>query len=406
MSSIVQPSLLGRINERQILRTIQQMGPLSRADLARSGGISAPTASKAVESLLRAGLLEEADCSESQRGRPAKLLRLPNRSAQVLGLVVDAGRCHLVAAGLDGRTVHDDGAFATAGTYEELVDEVCRRVLELRRRSQMSYLGLGLCMPGLIDHRRHTGLLSPNLPLTNDRPLADDLAARLNLPCVMLQESHALCLAELRYGAARGLTDFAMMDLGVGIGLGVMSGGRLLTGVGGFAGEVGHITLAPDGVLCGCGNVGCFETVASVSALERAVSSRLGRLVTLDEMLVMDAEVLSEARAEMLGVARYAGIGVAAVINLFNPSTLFIHSRMFDVPGDLFSEMCREAERRSLRPSFLDCRIVKARGSKRQGAVAGIIEHLISRVVPASMDSASIPGFSPWSGTVAAARAK
>src|SRR5258708_10817132 len=104
--------------------------------------------------------------------------------------------------------------------------------------------------------------------MTDGRSPAQDLAARLGVECNVLQESHALCLAERHYGLAKGLDDFAMLDVGTGVGLGVMSGGRLLTGHSGLAGELGHITAVADGGRrCGCGNHRCLGTVASDSAL-------------------------------------------------------------------------------------------------------------------------------------------
>src|SRR5690242_4794091 len=101
-TSPVHPTLLSRISERQVLRTLQADGPLSRAEVARHSGLSAPTASKAIESLLRSGFLEEEEAPEAMRGRPAKRLRLATETAQVLGFVIDAGNCRVVSAGLDG----------------------------------------------------------------------------------------------------------------------------------------------------------------------------------------------------------------------------------------------------------------------------------------------------------------
>src|SRR5947209_3418866 len=121
--SLIQPTLLSKINERQVLRTLQDRGPLSRAELARHSGISAPTASKAVESLLRAGLVEEGEAPGLRRGRPARRLRLACETAQVLGLVIDAEQCRMVAAGLDGR-LNDTRAvqFPTPSTYADLIE--------------------------------------------------------------------------------------------------------------------------------------------------------------------------------------------------------------------------------------------------------------------------------------------
>ena len=106
----IRPALVGKLNERQVLRLIRSRGPLSRAEVARESGLSAPTVSKAVASLLKAGLLEEADAVGLARGRPAPRLRLATESAQVLGIAVDAAHCEVVSAGFDG-VLHDDTRF-------------------------------------------------------------------------------------------------------------------------------------------------------------------------------------------------------------------------------------------------------------------------------------------------------
>lgn len=383
-SSRIQPSLLGKINEQQVLRVIQERGPSSRAEVARQSGISAPTVSKAVASLLRSGLLEEVEVPELTGGRPARKLRLAAERSQVLGLVIDAGHCWVVATGLDGG-LHPDRMrrVETPGTYEALLDALIAAVRALMDRPGVRTLGLGISMPGLIDYRRGRGVLSPNLPVTNGRTPGRDLAERLGLDCVLLQESHALCLAERYYGSARGLDDFAMLDVSTGVGMGVMSGGRLLRGHSGFAGEIGHITVDPEGRPCGCGNRGCLETVASDTSFAERISWRIGQRVDIDEAirLVRSGEVA--AGAEIGDLARFMAIGLAAVINIFNPATLFVYGRVFKADEALFPLVLEETARRALRPSFAECRIVQARGSKRQGAIAGIIQHLTESLAPA-----------------------
>ena len=116
----IQPGLLGRINEWRVLRAIQRNGALSRAELARATSITAPTASKAVEALIREGWLIEEDDADIRRGRPAKKLRVPSQGAQVLGVVIDRPQCRLVTAGLDG-ALRDETRFATPATYQELL---------------------------------------------------------------------------------------------------------------------------------------------------------------------------------------------------------------------------------------------------------------------------------------------
>ena len=203
----------------------------------------------------------------------------------------------------------------------------------------------------------------------------------------MIREKNWLCMAEKTYGAAKGLDDFAMLDISDGLGLGVMSGGRLLVGRSGLAGEMGHMTLVPDGLPCGCGNRGCLETVATDTALAKRVSARLGHAVDIDEVLRLTASAELDPTPELTPTLEYLAIGLAAVINIFNPSTLFIYGRFLDISPTLFSQLIEFTGRRALAPSFADCQIIRARGSKRQGAVAAFIHHTTSARGPALSQS-------------------
>jgi N-acetylglucosamine repressor len=378
----IRPAVVGKLNERQVLRLLQRRGPLSRAEVARQSGLSAPTVSKAVGSLLRSGLLEEVEAPELARGRPAPKLRLAT-TAQVIGIAIDAGHCEVAAAGLTGEEYEPVCSVSTRATYPELVSALEAASLELMRRPGVKTLGLGVSLPGLVDDRRGRGVLSPNVPVTNGHAPAADLAERLGMPGVLLQESHALCLAERDHGLAKGLDDFAVLDVSTGIGLGVMLGGRLLKGHSGLAGEIGHVTaVAEGGRRCGCGNTGCLETVASDTALAHHASRKLGRTVSVDEVIELARSGTVDLSAELDAMAGYLAVGVAAVINLFNPAVVFIHSPLFDVDATLLSRVVEQAGRRALPPSLAECRILRAEGTKRQGAVAGIIQHVMDAVAP------------------------
>ena len=379
----VRPALVGKLNERQVLRVLQDRGPLSRAEVARESGLSPPTVSKAVASLLRGGLLEEADAPEAARGRPAPKLRLATASAQVLGIAIDAGHCEVMAAGLDGEPQPDVTAVPTPATYPALLDALEAAARERMARPGVATLGVGLSLPGLVDYRKGCGVLSPNVPMTDGHTPARDLAARLGMPCVLLQELHALCLAERHYGLAKGLDDFAVLDVGTGVGMAVMTGGRLLAGHSGLAGELGHVTVVPDGGRpCGCGNRGCLETVASDTALAARAAEKLGRAVSVDEVIDLLRAGKVDLSAELAEAVKYLAVGVAAVVNLFNPAALFVHSRLSEVDPGLFAAVAAGAGRRALPPSFALCRVSPGRGSQRQGAVAGAIQHLTDAVAP------------------------
>ncbi len=342
IASSSQHAYLAKINERQVLRVIRDHGPSSRADVVRYSGLSAPTVSKAVASLLKAGFLEELEGTTPVIGRPAMKLRLATESAQVLGVVIDIGRCCVVATGLDGELREERMRWVeTLGSYSDLIDALVEHARALMARPGVRTLGVGVTVPGLIDHRRGLDILSPNVHVIDGRSPGRDLGQRLGLECVMVQDQDALCLAERHFGRARGLDDFAILDVSSGVGLGVMTGGRLVRGHSGFAGEIGHITVSLEGRPCGCGNRGCLETVASDTALASRVSERLGRPVDIDEVtrLVRSGELGLEEDCQE--VIRYLAIGLATVINIFNPSTLFIHGHLFDADDRLFGACWR-----------------------------------------------------------------
>ena len=364
---------------------------MSRAEVARSCGLSAPAVSRAVGVLLRSGLVEETAESRPTGGRPAIQLRLARKTAQVIGVAVDADLCHVAAASLDGAMHGPPLELPTPATYDALIGQLVALTRRLARPG-ISTLGVGLSLPGLLDYRAGKAVLSPNTPITDGHYPARDLGNALGLTCVLLQESHALCLAEQFHGLARGLGDFAMLDIHTGVGLGVVSGGRLLTGHSGLAGELGHITVVPDGRRCGCGNTGCLETVASDASLAWRVSRRLERNVDIDEVIALARAKSIDLRADLDDVCKYLSIGIAAVVNLFNPSRLFVHGRLFDADAGLFDRMVERAASRCLRPTFADCRVVRATGQKYQGAVAGIIQHLTRNFAPA-LENATL-GFS------------
>jgi N-acetylglucosamine repressor len=282
----------------------------------------------------------------------------------------------VVWAGLDG--CYDEAhvrSFDTPAGYAELVQQfvgACRLVMQER---QTPVLGLGISMPGLLDRSRRT-VVSPNLHQTDGQRLGADLGGRLGLETAILQESHALCLAEQTHGAARGVADFAMLDISEGLGVGLVNGGRIITGHNGLAGELGHITVELHGRRCGCGNHGCLETVATDTALARAVGERLGQRLSLEEIIPLVQAAQLSVDAEVGAVLEYLAVGVAAVVNVFNPSLVTVYGRLFDLGPGLFERLLGLTRLRTLAPSMADCTIIRARGSKRLGAVAGIIHRL------------------------------
>src|SRR6185436_15728089 len=149
-----------------------------------------------------------------------------------------------------------------------------------------------------------------------------------------------------------------------------------------MAGELGHVTVDLNGLKCGCGNHGCLETVATDAAFARAVSQRAGRRMEVEEIVRLAREGKIDVTAELEKTLDYLAVGIAAVVNIFNPEAVLVCSRMLDVGDDVFDRLKEKVASRALKPLMAGCRILRAEGNIRQGAIAGIIHHLTRALGP------------------------
>ncbi len=379
-----EPALLRRINERLVLEVIRRGGPSSRASVARASGLTAPTVSKVVESLLSRGLVEEFDQVKSAVGRPSKLVQMATSSSAVIGVVIDADTCCVTMTGLDGRVTEERTLrFPTPDDYTVLIDRLEERCRTLLSRISAVPRGVGVSVPGLVNERLRQVVFSPNLHILDHKNPARDLEERLGIECLLVHELQALCLGERTYGGAHGLENFAILDVTQGLGLGVVVGGTVLAGNSGMAGEIGHITVDPNGMRCGCGNRGCLETLATDAALVRLVRERVEKPLSVAEVAVLLDERTADFQQDIHMVAEYLAIAIAVVINTFNPTSVFVHGRLLVERKERFDLVLERVRQRTLTPLLAECTIIPTRSSKRQGAIAGIMHWLTEARTPA-----------------------
>jgi N-acetylglucosamine repressor len=383
----VEPALLRKINERRLLEYLQMNGPASRAMLRRRSGLTAPTVSKAIDSLLERGLLEEVDPEQPALGRPGKLVRMATTSAIIVGVLIDVRRCTVVVAGMDGRIA--DGhtrQFATPDSYAALlaaIETECRQVLA---ESPGTAHGVGVVVNALITTQEHRVASCANLHILDGHTPAHDLESRIDVPCRLLKATAALCLSERAAGAAVGCDDFALLDMTTGLGLGVISGGTLVKGRSGMAGEIGHVVVDPEGSLCGCGNRGCLETLATDAALLRLMSTRIGREIDAEEARRLLAQPGHGFVADVDTVARHVALAASMVVNVFNPARVVIHSDLFAEDEQRLAAIRTWLERLGLAAILADCTLKRSRTSKEQAAVSGIIHELTHAWAPSFRD--------------------
>lgn len=239
---------------------------------------------------------------------------------------------------------------------ERMGDLVCGLASELECRPQ----ALGIAAPGLVDRTRGMTKFFPNFPTQwRDVPVRDLLAPRVGCPVYLLNDVRTAALGELTFGHGRGGKTMAFFALGTGIGGGVAIDGKLRLGPLGAAGELGHQTILPDGPRCGCGNLGCLETLAAGPAitaegirlmlsglapkLHELVAGDAGRVTTKEMAAAAEAGDANVAEA-IVRAARYLGIGVANVVVAIHPEIVVLGGGVAQI-GDLLFDTVRQIVR-------------------------------------------------------------
>jgi len=287
-----------------------------------------------------------------------RILAIDLGGTQIRAALADAQGTLLARAAT--RTHAEEGPEAVIGR----IIECAERVLEGVDRSRV--LGVGVGAPGPIDP--WTGVLynPPNLPGWEAVPLAERLAAALGLPVQAGNDANLAALGEHRFGAGRGVDDLVYMTVSTGIGGGIITGGQLMVGARGFAGEIGHQTLEPEGPVCSCGQRGHLEALAAGPAIAREARRALREgAVSLMEELVDDlehitAEMVAEAAARGDAVARqileraafYIGLGLVNVIHIVEPQRIIVGGGVSRAGNLLFDPIRRTVEERLMSPVY------------------------------------------------------
>ena len=278
---------------------------------------------------------------------------------------VDLGGTNLRAAAVlkDGQPL--DKISGTTNLNEgrdAVIADIVNSIRKLRDQYQAdSLVGVGVAVPGFIQMEKGIIVGSNNLPAFEGFPVRDDIQSKLGTRVILENDANVAALGEKWIGAGKDVEDLVLLTLGTGIGGGIISGGRVLHGSIGMAGELGHITVFPDGNPCGCGNCGCLEKHASATAVS-AMAAMLHLGGNLSAEAVYDLAQKGEEKArmpfEVMGQA--LGIALAGLVNVFNFPLYLLSGGMLPA-WDLFApRMMEEVERRSFTFRNAKTRIEKA----------------------------------------------
>jgi predicted NBD/HSP70 family sugar kinase len=323
---------------QQVFERVRAAGLIARVDVAKDLGVSPASVTAIATDLIDAGLIHEVATprGESARGRPPVALGVRPAAYHVVGIklsdhidtaiVLDFAGASLGSANQAREPMMQDAAHVLAEV--EAVFEAAVASAGLAR-SEIAAVGLGL--PGVIDNLSGKALWSP-LIRERDVALAAQLTARLGLPVHVDNDANLLTRAELWFGAGRALSDFAVVTIEHGLGMGLVINHRLYRGANGLGMEIGHTKVQLDGALCRCGQRGCLEAYVADYALVREARTALN----LGNRGVKSPQVLLEslydhakagnqsARAIFSRAGRYLALGLANIVNIFDPKLILL----------------------------------------------------------------------------------
>jgi glucokinase len=278
---------------------------------------------------------------------------------------LDLGGTNLRAAAIDraGRVLDRRATDANpASGREAMLGLMVNAITELRSACGSGGLaGIGIGVPGFILLKEGVIRNSNNLVCLEDFPIRDEIERRLGARVILENDANAAALGEKWIGAGRNVDDLVMLTLGTGIGGGIISGGKVLHGYLGMAGEVGHITIVPTGNPCGCGNQGCLEKHASATAIAAMANMlHLGDNLSSREVYELAVAGDEKARGIFTAVGQALGVALATLVNIFN-FPLYLLSGGVLSAWDLFAPaMFEEVRWRSFGFRSSDARIEKA----------------------------------------------
>lgn len=367
------PRFMREHNRLLVLNCVREHEPITRVAIARLTGLSRTTISSIMDGLLKEELVREGETQSAAPagGRRAILVHFNACAGYVIG--ADMGRTHLVLLLTD---LAANVVARFAGPFDvNLGPEVCLPQLATAMRSFLSeqqvnwnqVVGVGIGIPGPFDASRHMLAAPPRMPGWGGVDVRRILGRELGVPAFVDNDANMGALGESRYGAGRGIPDLAYIKIGTGIGAGLVIGDRLYRGSQGSAGEIGHVTVDPDGPACACGNRGCLEAMAGADAIVEEVrrhrasveghalpmvaasSHQPARDADLDVADVvraaLDGDSASRGAIERAG--ERVGVVLAGLVNLTNPSLILVEGGVARAGNLLLDPIRREVAARS-----------------------------------------------------------
>ena len=369
----------------ELLQLLRDQRPRTRAELAKMTGLARSTVGARVDALLSAGLLAPSGEAASTGGRPPVRFAFNPEARVVIGADLGATHGHVALTDLSGRPIceiaeHVDITDGPAVILDWVV-ETTHRLLEEAGRSASDLIGVGIGLPGPVEHSSGRPMRPPIMPGWDGYDVPAHVGRALGVPVLVDNDVNIMALGEHAV-AFPDVEHLLFVKVATGIGAGIISGGRLHRGAKGAAGDLGHVAAphAPE-VVCSCGNTGCLEAVAGGPAITRALRE-LGITATSNSDIV---DLVKGGNIPAAHAVRQAGrtIGevLATCVSLLNPSVIVIGGSLAQAGESLIAGVREVVYGRSLPLATGDLQIVAATTGVQAGVIGAatmVIQHALT----------------------------
>jgi predicted NBD/HSP70 family sugar kinase len=312
-----------QINRNLIFNHIRVRQPISRADLARTSGLQRSTISLIVEELLAERWIVEGSIGQIPRGRKPTFLNL-NGKRGVLALDVHPAQATLAVTDLGGSVIAQDMVMLPSNP-QKVIGAIIGAIRKMiAAHEDHAFEGIGMSLPGRFNPGFEKSIFAPNIDWPIGR-LKSRVEQATGLPVVVDNVANACALSEIWFGYSDSMRDLVVVNVSEGIGTGIFANGHLLRGEGGVAGEFGHVQLDPGGLSCGCGGIGCWETIASNRAGMRYYKEITKKTLPSFEALLSLAEGRDPAAKEAINrMCKALGRGMHMIALALAPSEIVV----------------------------------------------------------------------------------
>ncbi|MDW0113085.1 ROK family transcriptional regulator [Sporosarcina saromensis] len=375
------------INRTIVLNKIRKNAPISRAQIASETGLTPPTVSNIVKSLLEKEIIRETQLGESQGGRKPTLLMLNSNHLFVIGVDAGPGYIKCILTNLEGQTKKEYISPSVKGISEEqFLQEMKQGVAYLLHADipKEKVIGIGVAMHGAVDAITGTSLFAPNLGFRNLQ-IKQHLEKEFDIEVKVDNDARAMAMGEYWFDEHGELETLVALNIGSGVGSGIILNGKLFYGAQSVAGEIGHMTIDLYGELCECGNVGCLQTLATGDAIARQAKKEMTLEMINQLKEPLSGETVYKLAKEGNEIAikvlertgTIIGIGIINLIHLLNPDRIVIGGGVSMASEFIMPSIKKSIQDRGLTQQVKDTEVVLAKlgsDSTVKGAIAIVLD--------------------------------